>query len=318
MPGVTIPPGTKPAGASSSSSSSNSAGTQAGRITQIQPPQQHQRAPAGTSTTASQRPPSPTPPTVEPISPITKPAYLDGASTGSGTHYLPNFSEGRQSFTFSSPTTLVHPDSDATAIPAPRPIPIDLESNPDVLALRSAVTILQLQKRKAEADVVALQRAKEAAMADPEGFARDLAEGKVHKQGDALFPSAPAQDDDDDDDDDDDEEMQDATDGVASRKSGGAKDALWRELPQPQNVVRMPPVNWSKYAVVGESLDKLHNEQLSRPTPGAPAVIGPNGTYEFKSGGEQPQAESKKLVGIAAPYNPSRDKLEKKSKGTKR
>jgi hypothetical protein len=57
-------------------------------------------------------------------------------------------------------------------------------------------------------------------------------------------------------------------------------------------------------------------------------VLGPGGTYEFKAGGSGdggPAAaaidggeQGRRLVGIAAPYNPLRDKLEKKGKAGKR
>ena len=40
-------------------------------------------------------------------------------------------------------------------------------------------------------------------------------------------------------------------------------------IPLPQNIVRCPPVNWAKYHVIGESLDKLHAEQQNRPSQGS-------------------------------------------------
>ena len=43
-------------------------------------------------------------------------------------------------------------------------------------------------------------------------------------------------------------------------------------IPGPQNIVRCPPINWSKYHIVGESLDKLHEEQKIRPTNGEPST----------------------------------------------
>jgi hypothetical protein len=76
--------------------------------------------------------------------------------------------------------------------------------------------------------------------------------------------------------------------------------------------VRCPPINWSKYAVVGDSLSKLHAEQLANPPQGSPAVLGANGTYEFKA-----DAKPDRYVGIAAPYAPGEDKLEKKPKAGK-
>jgi hypothetical protein len=146
-----------------------------------------------------------------------------------------------------------------------------------------------------------------------------------------------ADDDDDDEDDDDDSEEDGPSNGIKNQNPEsqnhntamngeghnrqprkGAKappgEKSWHTLPKPQNVVRCPPINWAQYAVVGESLDKLHAEQQRAPAQGSPAVVSPGGTYEFKGGG-QGGNPGEELVGIAAPYTPGRDKLEKKAKG---
>jgi hypothetical protein len=39
----------------------------------------------------------------------------------------------------------------------------------------------------------------------------------------------------------------------------------------------VPPINWAKYGVIGDSLDKLHEDQLQHPTPGTPTRLGPDG-----------------------------------------
>jgi len=254
-------------------------------------------------------------------------------------------------------------------MPPPPPQPISFDDNPDVLALKSAISILQLQKARAARDVQTLSRAKEAALADTEGFIADLTSGRVGTEGDRLFPdlaprrrgaeAADNEEDEDGDDtsdgDDEDEEMdepgqtQDTTTDSRSasasasssisplndtdkastsqnrkekkrKKQPSASAPPWRALPKPQSVVRCPPINWSQYGVVGESLDKLHAEQQRAPTQGVPATLkpGPGGlTYEFK-GESSGSGEQKKLVGIAAPYAPGKDKLEKKPRGGKR
>lgn len=85
------------------------------------------------------------------------------------------------------------------------------------------------------------------------------------------------------------------------------------KFPEKQNIYRCPPINWSQYAVEGEALDKLHHEQQTRPTLGTPALLGANGTYEFTG---LPNADDgKKAEGIAAPFDPFRDKLLTKPKG---
>jgi hypothetical protein len=106
-----------------------------------------------------------------------------------------------------------------------------------------------------------------------------------------------------DDDDNDDDGNNHAEQGKPSARS-------WSSLPKPQNIVRCPPVNWSQYAVVGESLDKLHAEQISHPAAGAPATIGPQGTYEFKA--SEPAGE--RYEGVAVPFDPRKDKINRNAK----
>ncbi|KAI8965991.1 hypothetical protein F5Y11DRAFT_311045 [Daldinia sp. FL1419] len=331
MPGLTV-------------NTSGAAGTPAQSSTQIP----GANANASTSATAQDaaRPSSPQRPTYSPITPPLNPVAFPP----------------RPTYTHSS-------QQDQVGIAPPPPEPIDFESNPDVLALKSAISILQLQKRKATADMALLSRIKTAALNEPEAFVRDLTEGRVGTEGDALFggSSSGAQDDDDDDsDEEDDEQMEDTpnktapvnhlnpspnnTDSHSSTSSGNrtltdsawgshseakseAESPLpqsqthpssqpsskpqprpWARLPKPQNVVRCPPINWAQYAVVGDSLDKLHAEQLSRPAQGVPATLGPDGRYEFK--GEPGRQD--KYVGVAAPYAPGKDRVERKTKGPKR
>ncbi|KAK3383389.1 hypothetical protein B0T24DRAFT_604782 [Lasiosphaeria ovina] len=368
----------------------------------------------------SSRDPSPSRPPVSPITPTLAPAQLpataatstssgrprtDGASNPSPSKPPdpPDFAQGRPAFAHSQP--------DQVGILPPPVVPIAFDDNPDVLALKSAISILQLQRARATADMQTLSRAKAAALADPGAFVADLVSGRVGMEGDPLmFPgagggaghgqghsrasgraengmvdhdsSSSSSDDDEDDDTDGDEQEEDeeaqhiktetasspdirfpaaqenAEDGnadgdvamagtsaagtesqatpssadkikkkknkkrrKAEKEAAAAAAAAWRKLPKPQNVVRCPPVNWAQYAVVGESLDKLHAEQVAAPSLGAPAVLGPGGAYEFKAGAQKAPANEpppRRLVGIAAPYTPGRDKLEKKAKGAKR
>ncbi|KAL2113639.1 hypothetical protein VUR80DRAFT_3093 [Thermomyces stellatus] len=217
--------------------------------------------PASQATT-SPRTTSPPPPPISPITPTLGPSDKPPAES------LPP----RQTFAHAQPSQV--------GIPPPPPKPIMLDENPDALALRSAIAVLEMQKRRAEKDLVTLHKAKEAAMEDVEGFVKDLGERKVQS-------------------------------GVGG---GGQGEKAWSQLPARQDVVRCPPINWSKYAVVGESLDKLHAEQRASPNLGAPATLGPGGTYEFKGEGER-----RELVGVAAPYTPGRDTIvDRKNKGPKK
>jgi len=59
----------------------------------------------------------------------------------------------------------------------------------------------------------------------------------------------------------DDEEEQHA---ARAQKPRRVQDIL-DEIPAPQQVVRMPPVNWDKYHVVPEPLERMHLAQQLRP-----------------------------------------------------
>ncbi len=296
------------------------------------------------------------------------PAQLPGAAqTGSGAssspatahNAIPDFALGRPTFTHTT-------QSDQVGAAPPPAQPIDFESNPDVLALKSAISILQLQRARATADIQSLSRARDAAMANPQSFAADLAAGRVRAEGDPLLSGTrPAAREsyshsDSDSDSESDSELDDTPQKQAlsepnppttdtdvsmadapsnapkpkqkrkqrSSTATAAKPPAWQTLPKPQTVVRCPPINWAQYGVVGDSLDKLHAEQVAAPTPGVPAVLGSGGgAFEFKAGvvggdgggGSSGGEPARRLVGVAAPYNPLRDKLEKKSgKGARR
>ncbi|KAJ5900066.1 hypothetical protein N7495_004810 [Penicillium taxi] len=126
--------------------------------------------------------------------------------------------------------------------PQPTPVPISESENPDAIALRSALSILQMQKQQALRDIQRLDRLKEAASVDPEGFARELAAGHLTAESNSG--------------------------SVIQFTDEGEKG--FGRIPPPQNVIRMPPINWAKYQIVGESLDRLHDEQLRRPSSGEP------------------------------------------------
>ncbi|KAK7951847.1 uncharacterized protein PG986_007575 [Apiospora aurea] len=234
--------------------------------------------------TAPSEPPRP------PVSPITPP--LNPVQ----------FPPPRQSHAYSS-----HPAQ--TVVASPPPEPIEFDTNPDVLALKSAISILQMQSNNAKKDMVALQKAKDAALEDPDAFIADLESGGVRMAGDTAGAGRPGSSSSSSGADDD-TQIKDEN-GETSTKP---KSKPWSALPAAQNVYRCPPINWSQYAVTGESLDRLHNEQLARPSQGAPATVAPDGRYEFKGAGKQEE-----VVGVAAPYNPLRDKIErKKPKGPPR
>ncbi|KAH8591966.1 hypothetical protein B0O99DRAFT_597589 [Bisporella sp. PMI_857] len=221
--------------------------------------------------------------------------------------------------------TYTHSQPHQTTIPQPQPVPITLDENTDAIALKAAISILQIQARNAENDIKSLQRTKERALQNPGAFMKAAADGRVSMAGDNLFsPKADNSETLDGEEEDEDkgegasEPSSQTTQDPATRMARKSKDTeteKWEKLPKPQNVVRAPPINWQKYAVVGESLDKLHEDQLKRPTEGRPQILGPDGKLQY--GGDAPRRQT---PGVAAPYTPGKDKIAKagKKKGGKR
>lgn len=185
----------------------------------------------------------------------------------------------------------------------PAPTPIDFEENPDVLALKSAISILQVQKVRATQDIQTLSKVKAEALREPDEFLRDLANGKVKSKGPGLDVRLST--------------SADAPDGEETSEAGRVdhqtQERSWSALPKPQNIVRCPPINWSQYAVVGESLDKLHYEQVQSPAQGAPATFGAGGAYQFSAG----SGRQEKYPGVAAPYAPTKDQIDRSAKSMK-
>lgn len=207
-------------------------------------------------------------------------------------------------------TTYTHTQPPQTTIPQPPPVPITLDENPDAIALKSAISILQLQARNATTDIRTLQQIKERAVADPGAFARALAAGEVASKSDPLLaPSHEGESDNEDKSEEEDEKMVGIEDSSTDKEN-------WGSLPRGQSIVRCPPINWMQYAVVGESLDKLHKDQQARPAEGMPQILQPGGS--LVSGGEGPQRRED--VAVFSVYTPGKDKIDKigGKKGRKR
>lgn len=178
----------------------------------------------------------------------------------------------------------------AAPAPAPAPVPISESENPDAIALRSAISILQIQKQQSLRDIQALDRLKRAVADDPEGFAHDLLAGKVTpSSASARRPGDGA-----------DEVLVDVSDSLEEPSllppPPSPPPSRFGTLPSPQNVVRMPPINWAKYHIVGEPLERMHEEQRQRPFSGEP---------QRDTSMQRAPAHM-----LAAPYRPLVDKLE--------
>ncbi|KAF2498601.1 hypothetical protein BU16DRAFT_548320 [Lophium mytilinum] len=185
------------------------------------------------------------------------------------------------------------PPQPATFMKQPAPVPISESENPDVIAMRSAISLLQLQREKSKRDLLTLEKLKTAAVAEPEAFVRELRAGRLQSANPASNILAPTLDDPD---------AGGSSSGNEGERLDARKDSAdtsppelkskFPPVPAPQNIFRAPPVNWAKYHIVGESLDKLHEEQRQRPSSGEPS-----------------RDQRAPLHVIAAPYSPFTDKI---------
>ena len=163
--------------------------------------------------------------------------------------------------------------------------PFSESDNPDAIAIRSAISILQIQRRQAIEDVKTLEEQKTLAAAAPEKFVQAITDGAIQTQSKSLLDASTEQSE---------VPMQNGTRDF-SRSFGN--------IPGPQNVVRCPAINWAKYHIVGEGLDRLHEQQKLRPEPGEPE----------RDDESEPEPEKPPKAVVAAPYSPWTDKLPKSS-----
>ena len=176
----------------------------------------------------------------------------------------------------------------------PPPIPVSESDNPDAIALRATLGILQLQRQQALSHLKTLERQKQIAVSDPRAFAAALASGEIKSSSDTTLGSP---------DGNVDVVMHDLDQqGIDisehDGKASGANPSLEQSFgntPGQQRVVRCPPINWAKYHVVGEALDSMHEEQRRQPSSDL------SNLEEL----EDPSVENV----IAAPYNPWSDRL---------
>ncbi|KAL9597847.1 MAG: hypothetical protein Q9219_004868 [cf. Caloplaca sp. 3 TL-2023] len=218
-------------------------------------------------------PDSPTSPPYSPITPV-----MSNTST----------SQGTQNQQFSPPAQSPY---------RPPLEPFCESDNPDAIALRSALSVLQIQRQQALRDLQTLERQKKMAVADPESFSRAIAEGKIKTQSRGVLDSAP---------DfanpslpDPDEDVPREVEGEDEDGEPAVEKKKHNNIPGPQNIVRCPPINWGKYHVLGEPLDRLHEEQRRRPV--------------NDQSGDETSYTGRDHV-IAAPYSPWKDRLEPPTK----
>lgn len=272
-----------------------------------------------TNTTAASQsiPPSPVAPAFSPITPRAVPALpaisiphppppQNGADTAPATMSAAQHADSGQPNPGPSPSDQRSEPAIAPTefVPPPHPQPFSSEDSTDAIALRAAISSLQLQKKKAQEDIRTLEKVRKQALQDPGRFREELAAGRVQERKMTAGDLRAILDADSDDDDDDEDEVmndestknnEDTTAGAERTENGThGSDAAkpFPQIPGPQNVVRMPHINWDKYHVAGEPLDRMHEQQ--RRWPG-------NVAYGTDRGRE---------FAVAAPYSPWLDTLE--------
>ncbi len=156
---------------------------------------------------------------------------------------------------------------------APELLPVSLDDNPDAIALRATLSILQIQRQQALQDMRELDKMKTAALENPGQFVRDLQAGTLSRppraddEADELETSMPVE----------------------------AGTSKFGQFPAAQNIVRTPPIEWAKYHIVGEPLDRIHRTQQQYPSALEQELVS--------QGRAQPHR-------IAAPYRPFVDRME--------
>ena len=203
-------------------------------------------------------------------------------------------------------------------IPHPAPQPFSSEDSSDAIALRAAISTLQFQRKKAQEDIKALEDVRKRALDEPELFKSELAAGRLKEQKPKIGDLQNILDQGDSDEEEEDKEavsgaaaedeqdvMLESEDAVNSQMTSDPtvstsaqptsrrdEAAPFSRIPGPQNVVRMPHINWEKYHIQGEALDRMHEQQRRWP-----------GTFEYGQ-------ERGREFTVAAPYNPWLDAVD--------
>lgn len=208
--------------------------------------------------------------------------------------------------------------------PQPPNKPFSSEDATDAIALRAAISTLQFQKQKAQDDLKTLAGIKQLALDDPSRFQKELTAGRLKEQRPKIGDLRAVLDEPEAGDEED-EVVLGAAQEEGKDPRGASQDAdsqLPEEIPDsqpsqptperhpptkmetdtskpfpripgPQDVVRMPYINWEKYGIVGEPLETMHEQQ--RRWPGSAPGYGRDRGREHT---------------LAAPFSPFLDKLE--------
>ncbi|EMC93225.1 hypothetical protein BAUCODRAFT_42208, partial [Baudoinia panamericana UAMH 10762] len=230
---------------------------------------------------------SPTAPDFSPITPRVQPA-LPVTSNQHGQVPAPTPSHQTDMPPPTHPASAIAP---AEYIHPPPSQPFSSDDSIDGLALKAAIASLQFQKHQAEKDIKGLEATRKHALQQPHAFTEALVAGKVKEVkpqfggiGAILQAAISAQQEVEDEEDDDDGEEH-AAPGAEHNKPPD-----FSPFPGPQDVIRMPYINWEKYHIAGDALDHMHEQQ--RRWPGSHFAYGQDRGREFA---------------VAAPYSPFQD-----------
>lgn len=244
----------------------------------IKPPRQPSTTTADDNRNRS-RSASPNPPLASPLTPTTRHAAIFPAK-----QQVIGDTGGSAAYAQPPPAQSANHAPKPELIDRPAARPFSGDDATDAIALRAAISSLQFQRQKAEQHIKTLQSVKGDALARPDDFQQhiiDVAKKQAARPKDFDFTFKGEEGD----------RMEDSDEEEEKRGRGtGSDPSSFPPIPLPQDVVRCPPINWDKYHIVGEPLDRMHNVQ--KRAGGNIAGMGRNENV------------------LAAPYDPALDKLE--------
>ena len=172
------------------------------------------------------------------------------------------------------------------------------------------MSILKMQRRQAEQDIVTLSKQRDAALQDPKAFAEALRRDEVKMRDMAGTGGLGGFDDSEDDEDaqDDGTEIDDddyMSTSPASPMTPSTPLHPLGPIPTPQNVVRTPKINWAKYHIMSKPLEKMHRSETQNPTEGTPRTDQDLKQEISRMQGLGRQGEAV----LTAAYDPWRDEL---------
>ncbi|GAB7342717.1 hypothetical protein MBLNU457_g0865t1 [Dothideomycetes sp. NU457] len=220
------------------------------------------------TTTDSSEPSSPIAPPLSPLSPVTAARRLSHAASEREIDKSLNtasvYSHTHPPQTHQAPQTQPQPTqthAHTTYITQPASQPFSSADSTDAIALRAAISSLQYQRQRATDDIRRLEQLKHEAVSRSDEFRTHLLSKNTSKPApDRAQTYIIPEDEPMNDAESADEEEQQA---VRAQKRE-VQDIL-NDIPLPQQIVRMPPINWEKYHVVAEPLERMHMAQQLRP-----------------------------------------------------